>query len=121
MTTVFEGVLPPDRVLVAGTDDYHHDEALGPAPQAPIAVLLPTSAAEVAALLRVCDEHGIPVTARGSGTGLSGAAIPVEGGVVVCFERMKHIEIDEENQVAVVQPGVTLAELDEVTAAHGLT
>ena len=58
MTTPFDEVLPADRVLVAGTDDYHHDEALGPAPQAPIAVLLPTSAAEVAAILRVCDEHG---------------------------------------------------------------
>ena len=66
-------------------------------------------------------EHRIPVTARGSGTGLSGAAIPVEGGVVVSFERMKRIEIDEENQVAVVEPGVTLAELDEITAKHSLT
>ena len=84
-------------------------------------VLLPETTDEVAAILRVCDEHRIPVTGRGSGTGLSGAAIPVEGGVVVSFERMKRIEIDEENQVAVVEPGVTLAELDEVTAKHSLT
>lgn len=121
MTALFDGILAADRIL-AGTanDDYTHDEALGGQPQVPLAVLLPESAAEVAAILRVCDEHRIPVTARGSGTGLSGAAIPVADGVVVSFERMKAMEIDEENQVAVVQPGVTLAELDELTAKHDL-
>src|SRR5205085_3079021 len=70
---------------------------------------------------RAANEHAIPVTARGSGTGLSGAAAPEPGGIVVSFERMNRVlEIDTENHVAVVQPGVTLAELDEATAAHGL-
>ena len=55
----------------------------------------------------------MPLTARGSGTGLSGACIPVDGGIVVSFERMNEIlEIDLENHVAVVQPGVTLDQLD---------
>ena len=118
----FEGVLPADRILAGEAhEDYSHDEALGATPCVPVAVLLPETTDEVAAILRVCDQHRIPVTGRGSGTGLSGAAIPVEGGVVVSFERMKRIEIDEENQVAVVEPGVTLAELDEVTAKHSLT
>lgn len=122
MMTVFDGVLSAERILGGdANDDYTHDEALGGVPQEPIAVLLPETTDEVAAILRVCDEHRIPVTARGSGTGLSGAAIPVEGGVVVSFERMKRIEIDEENQVAIVEPGVTLAELDELTAKHSLT
>ena len=121
MTTLFDGVLPADRVLAVGAEsDYTHDEALGGVARTPQAVLLPETTDEVAAILRVCDEHGVPVTARGSGTGLSGAAIPTDGGVVVSFERMKRIEIDEENQVAVVEPGVTLAELDEVTAKHSL-
>ena len=122
MLTVFDGVLAADRIVPGDrNDDYTHDEALGATPQVPAAVLLPESTAEVADILRICDEHRIPVTARGSGTGLSGAAIPVAEGVVVSFERMKGIEIDDDNQVAVVGPGVTLAELDVVTAAHGLT
>src|SRR5262249_238387 len=67
------------------------------------------------------NENGVPVTGRGSGTGLSGSVIPAPGSVVVSFEHMNRVlEIDEENHVAVVQPGLTLAELDEVTAAHAL-
>ena len=66
-------------------------------------------------------ELGVPVTARGAGTGLSGACIPEPDGILVSFERMAALlEIDEANQVAVVQPGLTLAELDEATAAVGL-
>jgi len=66
-------------------------------------------------------EAGVPLTARGSGTGLSGACVPVEGGVVVSFERMNEIiEIDLDNHVAVVQPGVTLDQLDQATRPHGL-
>jgi glycolate oxidase len=117
----FCDILPADRVLAGDADhDYSHDETLGSTPVVPMAVLLPETSTEVAAILRMCDEHRIAVTARGSGTGLSGAAIPTEGGIVVSFERMKRIEIDTENQVAVVEPGVTLAELDEVTAKHDL-
>jgi glycolate oxidase len=69
----------------------------------------------------LANEHGIPVTARGTGTGLSGAAIAHPDGMVVSFERMNQVlEIDSENHVAVVQPGVTLSQLDAVTADHGL-
>jgi glycolate oxidase len=118
---LFDDLLSADRILPGdANDDYGHDEALGAVPQEPLAVLLPETTDEVAAILRVCNEHRVPVTARGSGTGLSGAAIPAEGGVVVSFERMKRIEIDEDNQVAIVEPGVTLAELDEITAKHSL-
>ena len=63
----------------------------------------------------------MPVTARGTGTGLSGACVPRSDAIVVSFERMNRIlEIDTENHVAVVEPGVTLDQLDEVTAAHDL-
>ena len=102
-------------------DDYTHDEALTAAPARPDVVVRPGSTADVAAILALADAVGIPVTARGSGTGLSGACIPEHGGIVVSFERMNAIlEIDTENHMAVVQPGVTLSQLDEVTAAHGL-
>jgi len=103
------------------TDDYAHDECLTVAPERPLAVVRPASTDEVARVLAVCDEHRVAVTARGSGTGLSGAAVPSTDGIVVSFERMNRVlEIDTANHVAVVQPGVTLARLDEETSRHGL-
>jgi len=102
-------------------DDDTHDEALGSTPATPAAVVRPSTTAEVAAIVAVADEMRVPVTARGAGTGLSGACIPVEGGLVVAFDRMAAIlEIDTENHLAVVQPGVTLEQLDAATAAAGL-
>ncbi|MDQ2707835.1 MAG: FAD-binding protein [Actinomycetota bacterium] len=111
-------LLTGDRISV----DYSHDEALTVAAVTPAAVVRPARAAEVAAVLRVASAHGVAVTARGSGTGLSGAAVPRPGGLVISLERMAAIlEIDTDNHVAVVQPGVTLAQLDEAVAEHGLT
>src|SRR5690606_15997440 len=67
------------------------------------------------------NEHGIPVTARGSGTGLSGAARPQADGILISFERMDRIlEIDTENFTATVQPGVRLDQLDPATAEKGM-
>ncbi|HEY2207009.1 MAG TPA: FAD-linked oxidase C-terminal domain-containing protein [Pseudonocardia sp.] len=117
-------VVGADHVLTGEriTEDYGHDEALSGAAQRPASVVRPADTAEVAGVLRVAGEHRVPVTARGSGSGLSGAAVPEPGGLVVSFERMNRVlEIDTDNHVAVVQPGVTLAELDQATAAHGLT
>jgi glycolate oxidase len=102
-------------------DDYTHDEALTATPQRPLAVVRPASTADVAAILAWATAHAVPVTARGSGTGLSGACIPRTDGILVSFERMADIlELDTDNHVAVVQPGVTLHPLDEATAAVGL-
>lgn len=101
--------------------DYTHDEALTATATAPLAVVRPGDTAEVAAVLRLANEAGVPVTARGSGTGLCGSAIGVPDGLLVSFERMNRIlEIDADNHAAVVQPGVTLHQLDEATAKHGL-
>jgi len=102
-------------------EEYTHDEALTVEPCDPQAVVKPTTTEQVSRVLRLANEAGIPVTARGNGTGLSGACIPTRGGIVLSFERMNRIlEIDTENHVAVVEPGVTLAELDEATAERGL-
>ena len=101
--------------------DYSHDEALSTTPQKPAYVAKPATAEEVAQLLKTASEHGVPVTARGSGSGLSGAARPQEGGLLISFERMNAVvEVDTTNQVAVVQPGVTLTELDAATVEAGL-
>lgn len=101
--------------------DDTHDEALGMGPVQPRAVVRPGSADEVARVLAVANEQGVPVTARGHGTGMSGACRPHPEGIVVAFDRMNQIlEIDPANHTATVQPGVSLAELDAAVAAHGL-
>ena len=113
-----------DKNILIGdaiSEDYAHDEALSATPQKPTYVAKPATAEDVAGLLLVASEHRVPVTARGSGSGLSGAARPVEGGLLISFERMNAVlEVDKDNHVAVVQPGVTLAELDAKTAEAGL-
>jgi glycolate oxidase len=102
-------------------DDYTHDEALTATPQRPLAVVRPADTDQVASILAWATEHEVPVTARGSGTGLSGACIPRADGLLISFERMTSIlEIDTANHVAIVQPGVTLHELDEALKPHGL-
>ena len=105
----------------AAGEDYTHDESLTATPQTPAFVVRPGSTDEVAGIVALAREQGVPITARGSGTGLSGACIPQAGGILISFERMNRIlEIDLSNHVAVVQPGVTLDELDKATAEHGL-
>jgi glycolate oxidase len=102
-------------------DDYGHDEALTATAQLPLAVLSPATTDEVAALLRLADERRVPVTARGAGTGMSGGCIPRPDGIVVSFQRMNRIvEIDTDNFVAVVEPGVQLDQLDAALAPFGL-
>ncbi|MDQ1476074.1 MAG: glycolate oxidase [Actinomycetota bacterium] len=116
-------ILGPEHVLVGDAigDDYTHDEALSAAAVRPLAAVRPQCAADVAAIVRVCDELGVPITARGAGTGLSGACTPRADGIVLALERMnKILEIDTDNYVAVVEPGVSLDELDAALAPLGL-
>jgi glycolate oxidase len=116
-------IVGPSHVLVGDDipEELTHDEALTATPRQPAAVVRPDSADQVAAVVALAAELGVPVTARGSGTGLSGACVPSPGGLLVSFERMAAIlEVDLDNHVAVVQPGVTLDQLDEATAAVGL-
>ena len=77
----------------------------------PDVVIKPKNVEEISAILKYCNEHLIPVTPRGGGTGLSGGALPVHGGVVLSLERFnKIIEIDERNLQATVEPGVITEE-----------
>jgi glycolate oxidase len=116
-------LLGPARVL-SGSDvseDDWHDESLVAHWHAPDVVVLPHSSAEVAEIITIAREYAMPVTARGSGTGLAGACVPRHGGILIAFREMNAIlEIDVDNHVAVVQPGASLRELDEVAARHGL-
>jgi glycolate oxidase len=73
----------------------------------PLAVLLPSDTRQVQAIVRVCHRERVPFVARGSGTGLSGGALPVENGVVISLARMNRIlEVDYANARVVVEPGV---------------
>ncbi len=87
----------------------------------PQAVVFPNTAEEVSAVVKVVGRHGLPVIPRGAGTGLSGGAIPVVGGVVVVLTRMKRIlEVDAPNRLAVVEPGLVNLELSKALAPLGL-
>ena len=73
----------------------------------PDAVVLPNSADEVVAVLRLCCKHGVPFTPRGAGTSLAGGTIPLQGGVLIGLTRMNRIlAIDHADRVAEVEPGV---------------
>ncbi len=86
----------------------------------PQAVALPTTTTQVQALVRICREAKLPIVARGRGTNTTGASVPIEGGVVVSFERMDRIvAIRPADRVAVVEPGVLNGALQEAAGAHG--
>ena len=116
-------LLGPENVATGEmiSDDYAHDEALSAEPCKPLAVVRPTHVEHVRCVLGWASERGVPVTPRGSGTGLSGACIPRPDGVVISFERMARIlELDTDNHVAVVEPGVSLETLNAAAAEKGL-
>ncbi len=86
----------------------------------PSAVVLPETTEEVRRVVEICREHRVPLIARGAGTGLSGGATPLPGGVLLVFVRMtKILELDYENRLARVQPGVINLRLSQETLPHG--
>lgn len=101
--------------------DDLHDESLHSQHVEPFAVVRPATTQQVADIAKVATRYGVPLTPRGSGTGLSGGATPVPGGIVVSFSRMNQLlRLDVSDHIAVVQPGITLRELGEVLAPSGL-
>ena len=87
----------------------------------PEAVVLPTTSEQVSQVLKMANENRIPVTPRGSGTGLSGGSIPIKGGIVLCTTRMnKILEINKTNLNATVEPGVVLQDFNTALAKEGL-
>ena len=114
--------LGADRVLrdEAALDAYGQDESsLGIFP--PAAAVLARSREEIEITLRLCAEYGVPVTPRGTGTGMTGGALPVQGGVVLSTEGMRAIKlIDPDDRIAVIEPGVINGELQEAVEAQNL-
>jgi len=103
-------------------EDYSHDEfSLRDITRMPDVVVKPGKTEEVAEILHLANEEKIPVTPRGGGTGLTGACVPLYGGIVMSFENMNRIlEVDLDNQMAVVEAGVMLSEFYEAVEEAGL-
>jgi glycolate oxidase len=120
--TVIKQIVGNDAVITGKLEmePYSHDETED-LRYYPEVVVKPKSTAEVAALLKLCNEQLIPVTPRGAGTGLSGGALPVMGGLVIAMERFnKVLSIDEQNLQATVEPGVITEDFMNQVAAKGL-
>jgi glycolate oxidase len=108
LVTQFESIVGKDFIILDEEKRYHysHDETEDFS-FLPDIVVKPGSPEQISAIMKLCNEHQIPVTPRGGGTGLSGGALPVEKGVVLSMERFnKIIQIDELNLQATVEPGV---------------
>jgi glycolate oxidase len=112
----------PGRVLSSPESCRPYEcDGLSAYRKTPDVVALPETVAEVQAILKLCGAHGVPVVARGAGTGLSGGALPVEGGLLLAMARFNRIlEIDAANRSARVQPGVRNLAISEAAAPYGL-
>ena len=118
-----KATLPDLRLLEDAVDreGYRLDETAYLQAGLPLAVALPTTTAEVSALVRLAADHRIPVVPRGAGSGLSGGAAGIEGGLTIAMTSMDRVlEIDHENLVVVTQPGIINAELKKRVAEEGL-
>jgi glycolate oxidase len=105
----------PDQLVVYECDAYTLERQL------PRCVVLPNSTAEVAAVVRLCAEHQVPIIPRGAGTSLSGAVLAVQGGVMIGLSRMNRIlKVDVENRRALVEAGCVNAWVTNAVKAHGL-
>src|SRR5213594_3432079 len=111
-----------DRGLISSPEELHTYECDGLTNfrVMPRAVLLPNSTDQVQAIVRVCHRERIPFVARGSGTGLSGGALPIENGIVISLARMNRIlEIDIPNARVVVEPGVLNLDVTQAVSGDG--
>ena len=116
------GAVPPAALLTEPEQLKPYEcDGLSAYRRLPLAVVLAASEAEAASVLRRCGELGVPVVARGAGTGLSGGALPHERGVVLSLAKMNRILcLDPLARLAVLQPGVRNLAISEAAAAHGL-
>ena len=115
--------LPSDALIVDRdvTRSLGHDEAEWAPVGEPLALIRAPSSDHVAAAVRICARFGVPVTARGAGTGLSGGANAIEGGVIIALDRLNEIRlIDPLERLAVVQAGVINDDLRAAAAEQGL-
>ncbi|MBY6366425.1 FAD-binding oxidoreductase [Rhodococcoides corynebacterioides] len=112
-----------EKVVVTDPDilvGYRQDWARDPDAGTPLAVVRARNTDDVAAVMRWATAHSVPVVPRGAGSGLSGGATAVDGGIVLSTENMRAITVDPITRTAVVQPGLLNAEVKAAAAEHGL-
>ena len=113
--------IPDNRILVKDeiSHDYAHDE-LGGIESYPDVLVFVETTEEVSQIMKYAYDNDIPVVARGSGTDLVGAAVAIEGGIMICTKLMNQIlELDHNNLTVTVQPGVLLMQLQEYVESNG--
>src|SRR5256885_732697 len=104
----------PDELMVYESDGLTLFRALADF------VVFPTSVEDVSAVVKVANREGLPFVARGAGTGLSGGCLPAEGGIVLSLMRMNRVlEVDYDNQLAVVEPGLVNLHLSSRVGPKG--
>ncbi len=117
-----EDIVGSDDILLAkeAIADYTHDES-SIEPHYPEVVIKAENTKEVSRILSLANQEKIPVTPRGGGTGLCGGAVPIHGGILLSLDKMNRIlELDEENLMITVEPGVFIIDLHAYTEKHGL-
>jgi len=116
-----EQAVPPDVILRDENELVAYEsDGLARLRERPSLVLLPRSTADVQAIVRCCHRHGVAFVARGHGTGLSGGALPVPGGVLIALTRLNRIiDVDIPNHRITVEPGVINLDVSRAVAPHG--
>lgn len=117
----FQSILGKDGVITTAEElSTYECDGLASYRHQPSVVVLPRTTADVAAILKICDREAIPFVARGSGTGLSGGALPTEDCLLIVTARMSQIlAVDLDNQRVVVQPGVINAWVTQAVSSEG--
>src|SRR5579863_7257838 len=114
-------IAPGEGVIVSEPERRAYEsDGLTAYRQPPLVVVLPSSVAQVAAVLRYCRSEGIKVVPRGAGTSLSGGALPLADGVLLGMAKFNRVlDVDIANRAAVVQPGVTNLAISQAVAPAG--
>jgi glycolate oxidase len=121
IATALSRIVPGEGVIVAEAERRAYEsDGLSAYRQPPLVVVLPSTVAQVAAVLRYCRENAVKVVPRGAGTSLSGGALPLADAVLLGLAKFNRIlEIDYDNRVVVAQPGVTNLAISQAVAARG--
>lgn len=102
-------------------ENYSHDETSEEYAHMPEVVITPKSAEQISKVMKLANKHLVPVTPRGAGSGLSGGAIPVFGGILLSIEKMNRVlEVDYDNMMIVVEPGLVTNEINSIVDEKGL-